>query len=497
MKYSKHFLLSGLFFAGILLRLCGQVASTSTSLNPVKAGVAQIDITPPVGSRLAGHFYESISTGIHDSLRAKAMVLQQGKQRFAFVFCDLIGLTQAITSKAREQASLQTGIPVARILIAATHSHTGPLFYGFQREYFHAKARAKGVDPHEKKDYPAFLTKQLVKVLVQANQRLVPVTVEVGVGRQEGLAHNRRYYMKNGEVLFNPGPLNPDIVGSAGPVDPEVAIVLLQNANSKKMLSGLTVFAMHADSFGGTEISADYPYYLEQTLQRAFGKTFVSAFALGPSGDVNHIDVGKDEPIYSPSNPEKFGNELGRTVLENVPNLRSIKRPAFAMQSAKLWLPLQVPSKEQIDSARILIHRLYEAKDTGEYVKRAGGEAGDFLKRVEMSKYINLAERKPKVQVEVQVFRIDSETAIVGLPGEIFAELGLAIKKASPFKNTFVMTVCNDKTSYIPTQKAFAEGSYEVTNAVVKPGAGEMLVQTAITLLNKIRLPSDKAAVLQ
>ena len=49
------------------------------------------------------------------------------------------------------------------------------------------------------------------------------------------------------------------------------------------------------------------------------------------------------------------------------------------------------------------------------------------------------------------------------------------------------MTVCNDKTSYIPTKKAFAEGSYEVTNAVIKPGSGEMLVDTAVKLLNEVK----------
>jgi hypothetical protein len=88
----------------------------------------------------------------------------------------------------------------------------------------------------------------------------------------------------------------------------------------------------------------------------------------------------------------------------------------------------------------------------------------------------------------VEVFRVDAQTAIVGLPGEIFSELGLAIKKASPFKNTIVLTVCNDKTSYIPTRKAFKEGSYEVTNAVVKTGSGEMLVEAALKLLNQVRL---------
>ena len=104
-----------------------------------------------------------------------------------------------------------------------------------------------------------------------------------------------------------------------------------------------------------------------------------------------------------------------------------------------------------------------------------------------MSKYLSLETQKKNVQVEVQVFRIDSETAIVGLPGEIFVELGLAIKKRSPFKNTIVMTVCNDKTSYIPTRKAFKEGSYQVTNAIIKSGDGEMLVETAVKLLKRLK----------
>jgi hypothetical protein len=66
-------------------------------------------------------------------------------------------------------------------------------------------------------------------------------------------------------------------------------------------------------------------------------------------------------------------------------------------------------------------------------------------------------------------------------------ELGLAIKAASPFKNTIVISICNDRPSYIPTLKAFGEGSYEITNARVKPGAGEMLVEAAQGLLKQLK----------
>lgn len=455
----------------------------------VYAGVAKIDITPPVGGRLAGHFYESLSTGVSDPLWAKALVLQQGAERLSLVFCDLIGITSEISDKARSEASMLTGIPAENILIAATHSHTGPLFYGFQYDYFHRKAvRLHGGDPHEKVDYSDFLVGKLVAVIAEASGNLSSVELEVGIGKQDGISFNRRYHMKDGSVVFNPGPLNPDIVGPAGPIDPDVGILLLRDANSGRYSGGLTVFALHADGVGGSKISADYPYHLAKTLKRKFGRDFISAFAVGPSGDINHVNVHRDDPIYSDSQPKRFGSKLGKTVIDAAPKLETVSSPSLAMVSTRIALPLQVPSKAQIDSAKRMIHDLYEVKESGEYMSRAGGESGDFLKRVEMSKYISLEGKGDHVMAEVQVIRIDAETAIVGLPGEIFVELGLDIKKRSPFKNTLIMTVCNDKMSYIPTKKAFAEGSYEVTNGIVKPGSGERLVDVAIGLLKKFKI---------
>jgi hypothetical protein len=74
----------------------------------------------------------------------------------------------------------------------------------------------------------------------------------------------------------------------------------------------------------------------------------------------------------------------------------------------------------------------------------------------------------------------------VTLPAEVFVELGLAIKAASPFKTTLVIELTNDSLGYIPTKKAFAEGSYETVNSRVQPGAGEAMVETAIRLLKEL-----------
>src|SRR5262249_19241581 len=88
--------------------------------------------------------------------------------------------------------------------------------------------------------------------------------------------------------------------------------------------------------------------------------------------------------------------------------------------------------------------------------------------------------------MEVQVFRVSDNVGIVGLPGEVFVELGLAIKKASPFPVTLVIELCNDSPAYVPTAKAFKEGSYEIVNSRVQAGGGEKLVEAATRLLKEL-----------
>jgi hypothetical protein len=134
------------------------------------AGVAVVDITPPVGYRMSGYFNERLSTGTLNPLHAKALVLRDGRERAALVFCDMIGVTRDISAQARKQASEKTGIPAANILIAATHSHTGPLYAGALRKFLHDRAVAKsGSDPQEAVDYPAELVAKIVKAITDAD----------------------------------------------------------------------------------------------------------------------------------------------------------------------------------------------------------------------------------------------------------------------------------------------------------------------------------------
>lgn len=443
--------------------------------HPWQAGLAEIDITPPIGYRMAGYFDERLATGTHDPLKAKAIVLQQGGVEVGLVFCDLVGLSLNVTRAARAQASEATGIPVTNIVMAATHSHTGPLFDDVRRDYLHQAALAKyGADPQEKIDYPAYLTAQLSRVIVEAKANLHSAKVEAGITTQPGLPFNRRYYMKDGTVAFNPGQLNTNIVGPAGPVDSDVGILMVESARHSKTIGGLTVFAMHADTVGGTEFSADYPYFIEQTLRKAFGGDYISAFGAGTCGDLNHIDVSKNGPLRSLDIAQDLGEKIGRTVLADVPNLETLKQPALAVRSKTLVLPLQTVTPRELTDARVILEQL---RDTNI----------DFYAKVRAAKAVDLAQRGTNWPVEVQVFRLDRDTAIVCLPAEIFVEFGLAIKKASPFERTMVISICNERPGYVPTLKAFKEGSYEVINSRLQAGGGEAMVEAAIQLLEELK----------
>ncbi len=458
-----------------LLFGCKLTGSESSEREALKIAAAEVDITPPVGHRMAGYFDERLATGVHDPLKAKAIVMKQGDEQIALVFCDLVGVSLNVTTNARSQASDKTGIPASHIVISASHSHTGPLFDDTRRHYFHETALAKyGTDPKEKIYYPDFLIERLVQVITQAQAKLHPAKLEVGIAKQENLTFNRRYWMKDGKVRFNPGQLNPNIVRPAGPTDSDVGILLARELRSDKAFAGATVFAMHCDTVGGTQYSADYPFFIQGTLRKAFGKRFISGFGAGTCGDLNHINVNHKDTIKGFAMAEHLGSTLGQTVLNASTNLHPVSNPSFKVLSSTIQVPLQEVTPEQLADARSKISKLGDPKT-------------DFFVKVVAVKVLDLEHKQNPYPMEVQVFRFDSETALVCLPCEIFVELGLAIKEASPFKNTIVQSICNDRPSYVPTKKAFTEGSYEVTNARVKSGAGEMLVETAINLLKQAK----------
>ncbi len=466
------------------LALCSSVltlvvcllGNQSPAADLFQAGLAVEDITPPLGYRMSGYFSERLNTGVKDPLLAKALVLQQGPEAVALVFCDLAGISLDVSTRARQRIAKEVGIPVSNVVIAATHSHTGPLYFGALRAHFRRKSiEQHGSDPHEKIDYTDLLVDKLVAAVQAAQSSQQPVQLAAGYALENRLSFNRRFHLKNGTVRFNPGQLNPNIVRPAGPIDPEVGLVSVTPTAGGQPLAAVVAFALHLDTVGGTEYSADYPKHLQDALRTEFGLEFLSLFGAGTCGDINHVDVS----IRGRRSAEEIGTMLAESVGERIPELTPIAQPALAVRSQQVDALLQTYNPEEIAAARELMEQVADRKVP-------------FLDRVKAYKIMALELREgPRVPIEVQAIRLSSNVAIVTLPGEVFVDLGLAIKQDSPFETTLVIELANDAPGYIPTRKAFVEGSYETVNSRVRTGEGERMVETALRLLEELKPDAD------
>ncbi len=466
-------------FIILILCLSLPVIHAEETNNVFQAGVTQVTITPPQGYRMSGYFHERLNRGTHDPLLAKIMVFKQGKTEIALIFCDIIGISPELSSTTRKAAAKKTGIPRAHILIAATHSHTGPLYFGALRDHFHEKAADQhGRDPCEPLDYTAWLRDRIVDGIRSAQKLLKPVDLLASVTQENGLTFNRRFHMDDGTVRFNPGKGNPHIVRPAGPVDPDVSVLLLRNRSEQ--VATLTNFALHLDTVGGIEYSADYPVYLSRKLKDSFGEDFISVFATGTCGDLNHIDVSHKNPQKGHTEAERIGSRLSAAVKRALKTAQK-ETPLLGAAAETIKVPLQTFPDEVIRKAE-------------EDLNKVGTRELPFLKQVHAYKICAIKARKDThIPLEVQVFRFSSDTALVGLPGEVFVDLGQYIKKHSPFKTTFVVELSNDAPGYIPTTKAFKEGSYETVNSRIQPGGGERMAQTAVELLTRLAAaPTNK-----
>lgn len=458
--------------------ICIATVAEETPVAPLLAGFGVTNIVPEQPEfHMSGYFRERVNTGVHDPLQAKAIVLEQGDTRIAVVVCDVIGVIREVTAAARARMADTLDIPVAHSAIAATHTHTGPLYYGvWQRYYEETHGREQNTDVEA---YKTYLEDQIVAAAEEAVAALKPVEIQYGGAHEPTLAFNRRFYMRDGIVRFNPGRKNPNAVKPAGPIDPEAGLIAFYEPGADAPHGLFTAFSLHLDTVGGTEFSADYPYYLEQGLREAYGDDFQSVFGLGPCGDVNHIDTSQRLSQKGQEEAARIGSTLAATILEQLPALETQEAPRLAMKQAVLDAPLQHYSDDDLAWAEEQLQYMQD---------------GDvpFLERVKARRIIDLSMRDgDTTPIEVQALKLCDDVAVVFLPGEVFVELGLSIKESSPFAYTSVVELTNDNPAYIPTAKGFAEGSYEVENSRIAPGVGEEMVEAARLLLYDLKFGEE------
>jgi len=444
--------------------------STCARAGDLRVGRAEVDITPPPGMPMGGYFYVRVNTGVHDPLYAKALVLDSDGVKVALVACDLESLPRRFVEAAQELIRRDTGIAPDHVIISATHTHTGP-------EMDHVMlAEIEGPPAQVAEGYDSALPGKIAESIRRAVSDLTPVRASAAEGMEPSLVFNRRFFMKNGSVVFNPGKLNPDIVRPAGPTDPSVPVVYFESFQGQPLATYVN-YALHLDTIGGTQYSADYPYFLGKGLSEVKGSAMLTLFTIGTAGNINHLDVNNPDPQTSVSESGRIGTILAAEVLKAYKHLRPIASGPLRVNHEIVELQVQDLKAGEVEAAR----------ETVAWVRKPPGAGGpEFLPMVHAFKVLHVADYQRKaIAVSVQVISLGNDVAWVGLPGEIFVELGMAIKQASPFPYTIVSELAGDSIDYVPDRKGFAEEAYETTTARCKPGSGEALVDVATRLLLK------------
>ena len=259
-----------------------------------KAGFAERDITPDIGMEAPGGYGKSYHRLFHDPCKVRAAVFDDGQHRVALVGVDLLFVTRHFVKEVRAEIQKRCGIEPEWVLIGASHSHSsGPMGMSEPGDFDNASPLVKEL-ANEKSivSNPGFtqlVKRQIVEAVAFANDTRTDAVAAVGFGHEDKVAFNRRLRMKNGQSWTHPGAGNPDIVGYAAPIDPQVGVVGVWDLQGG-LLGVLVNFSCHATTSPGG-ISANWIWALEQTLRGATGNAALPVvFLQGACGDVTQVD---------------------------------------------------------------------------------------------------------------------------------------------------------------------------------------------------------------
>ena len=432
-------------------------------MTTLQAGAAQLDITPLIGTTMPTLFNPRTSTGIHDALHSKALVLKSGDMTLAMACLDQLCVAAADVQAAREIVEERCGIPGDHVLISATHTHStaGP-------------GGDFGVDL-KPPEYHEWLTHRVADSVTMAHHRLQPAQLGHGVGSLPQHVHNRRYYMKDGSAATNPGRQNPEVVKPAGPTDPDIALLVVLDEQSNP-IAAVGNYALHyVGGTGGPEFSADYYGAVSRLLNLSRAAEFPVLWTNGCSGDINNIDVfGKTEKQQPYEQIERVASEAVEEADRVWNGLELTNEVALAARVSRFTVPLRRPT----DAALARAKELYAQEDAA--------MTRDWVLAKEMVQTSQMPSPEP---TEVQALRI-GDLAVVALPGEIFCQFGLDIKDRSPFSTTMPIGLANGYIGYIPTTDSFTEGGYETLiarSSRCAPEVGPLLVEQAVGLLDDLK----------
>ncbi len=457
-----------------------------TNNNILRAGTAKSDITTNEPGVL-----------IKDPMYAKALVIDDGKTRFVYIAMDVTAIGgrkisadmlpdvgEDFLPNLRAKIENELHIPGCNVLVNASHTHPPGRML---------------CDDQEQLD-------RTFDAVERATSGMVPVRIGSGSGHEDSLTINRTVKLKNGKDWTfrhtNPSPPEQEIAGYRD-IDPEIGMLKIERLDGSP-LAVLYNFACHP-LFGDMQgaVTANYPGVASGVIEAKLDKGMTALFMQGAGGNIidrGFKDFSKDRDITP------MGTKLGQSTLDAVEKI-SGEKVALEVINEVIELPRRTDIPERIEELRreqtellaslhgttlnfkefYSIYPQYieksDVNDSGMDKIRRGhiakylqsSAAMEKLARIEdkistLTKHmaLNDASGEDTIKTEVMGIRI-GDAIIISSPAELLVEIGLNIKKMSPFKTTLISAFSNGYIHYGPPAEYYDKGGYEVTECLLAP----------------------------
>ncbi len=452
----------------------------------IQFGIGRRCINPQVPISLAGYFNKRMWDHVLDDIEVRALVIRKNETTIALLHFDLVtistGLYEAIL--AAIQKSRITQITKDNILITATHTHTAP----------EVRAGKPGSNPA----YIPFAAKLAAEALKDALSELRDGELLTGQTAEHRFLFNRRYWMKNGTVLTNPGKLNPDILRPEGDIDPEIPLLAIRS--NGKYVVAIANIVNHTDTIGGTGVSSDWVGFFRRTVEKNMGEDSLAIPLIGCSGNINHFDVNTDSNQTCYNEAKRIGIGYADTVINALSTLKAVKGDSIEVIAGEAHSGPREIDAEELAEAQAICAKYpdidVEAEEnspdiTSEDLAKGTPQALKYFANI----LVKMANKRTPMTFHLIGFKFGEDVVIASLPSEPFVEIGLELRKTIFKKYISLIASHSNGTGnidngggYIPNPWNYGRGGYETT-----PRSNPFSTETSERLLEAWRQLASKS----
>lgn len=408
----------------------------------ITANAAVADITPPIEMKYAlggyGKRMSKPAEGIHDPIMAKALALKKGSEKYLIITIDILGLPSNFKTDLLERIG-KDGWKDRNLTLLPSHSHGSLEMASLNSKNVFGVPQIGIFQP----ELLAFLLDKMEKLVSDADKNYRNVKIGTGSAKFDGLNRNRR-----GDKI----------------IDNELTVTRIDLVNGQP-LAVLVNWTAHPTFIGDTEmlLSAEWPGYLQTEMENAIGKGVAVMYYNGAEGD--------QSPVYdSTTDPYQKIQIYGKMIAEKALSVYNTIQPAAVSELAYNYETIDLP--EQVAHP--------------DFMKTGGTEYGLNEETAGIIMKAMGPERVGMGSVRIGDF------VLVGIPGEMTAELGIAVKeslKNSRIKHVAIGGLANEWISYILAEDKYIKGGgYESSVSFYGPKLGEIMKEAAV----KIAAPLTK-----